>query len=158
MGILVPSRPYTLYAQITNPGAVTNFGVQAAASRALVLIRAQIEVAQAAIPTAAGARVQLVRKTAAPTWGTAVAASTFLNRDPSDADASFTAGHTASANGTDGDFIERGWRTDVGFDWDPTPEEYILIPAGTANGIALKHTVAPPAGVYDFIFTVHEIG
>lgn len=157
MGVTVHSRPYTVYAQITNPAAVTNFGVQASATKPLVVIRATIEVAQATIPTAAGARVQLVRKTAAPTY-TAIAATAFMNHDPSDSDASFTAGHTASANGTDGDLIEKGWRSDVGFDWDPTPEEYILVPAGTANGLAIKHAVAPPAGVYDFTFTVHEIG
>ena len=89
---------------------------------------------------------------------TAIAASTFLNHDPTDADASFTAGHTATVEGTDGRFIERGWRNDVEFVWEPTPEEYILVAAGVANGFAIKHSVAPPAGAYTFAFTVGEIG
>lgn len=155
--VLVPSRPYTVSVVITNPGAVTNLNVQASATNPLVVIRATISAAQSALPSAGGGRVRLVRKTVAPTV-TSIAASTFFNHDLSDIDATFTAGHTATAEGTDGDFIEKGWRNDTGFLWDPTPEEYILIPAGTANGLALKHNVAPPAGAYEFGFTVHAIG
>lgn len=116
-----------------------------------------IELAQATIPTSANARIRLVRKTAAPTV-TSIAASTFMNHDPTDSDSGVTAGHTATAEGTDGDFVERGWRSDIGFDWNPTPEEYIVIPAGTANGFGLKSNVAPPAGNYAFTITFHEIG
>lgn len=157
MAVLVPSRMYTVPALITNPGAVTNVVLMASATRPLAVVRVTIEAAAAALPSVAGARVRLVRKTSAPTV-TAIAASTFINHDPSDADAAFTAGHTATAADTgDGDFIERGWRSDVGFDWAPTPEEYILIPAGVTNGFAVKHAVAPPAGTYAFAITVHEI-
>lgn len=157
MSILVHSRPYSLATVITNPSTVSNFGIQASASKPLVVIRAWIRPAQSALPTAAFARVRLIKKTAAPTY-TSIAASTFINLDPSDADASFTAGHTASAEGTDGDFIEDGWHSNEGWDWDPTPEEYIMIPAGAANGLAIKHNVAPPSGAYAFGMTVHEIG
>lgn len=159
MGIYVPSQPYTISTVITNPGAVTNLNLQAAATKPFAVIRAKITLAQATIPTAANARVRLVRKTAAPTV-TSIAATTFIDQNPSDADASLTAGHTASAEGTDGDFIEEGWGTTTGWvwDWAPTPEEYWLIPAGTANGVGIKHNVAPPAGNYAFTFVVHEIG
>lgn len=157
--LVVPANVVDVAVTITNPGAVSNIGVQAAATKPLVIIRAFIELAQAAIPTGAHARVKLVRKTAAATY-TAIAASTFLNHDPTEPDASFSAGHTASVEGTDGDSIERGWgeRTGWVFDWNATPEEYIVVPAGTANGFALKHTVAPPAGVYSFVLTVGELG
>lgn len=157
MGILVPSHAYNVSQVITNPGAVTNLNIQASATKPLVVIRVLIELAQATIPTSANARVRLVRKTAAPTV-TSIAASTFINSNPSDSDASFTAGHTATAEGTDGDFVERGWRSDIGFDWNPTPEEYIVVPAGTSNGFGIKHNVAPPAGNYAFTIVVHEIG
>jgi hypothetical protein len=157
VGILVPSQPYTISVVITNPGAVTNLNLQAAATKPFVVIRARISLAQATIPTAANARVRLVRKTAAPTV-TSIAASTFVNGNASDADASLTAGHTASAEGTDGDFVEEGWRSDIGFDWAPTPEEYFAVPAGTSNGFGIKHNVAPPAGNYAFTLVVHEIG
>lgn len=159
MAVLVPARMYTVSTVITNPGAVTNIGVQASATKPLVVIRASIELAQATIPSAAHARIRLVRKTAAPTV-TSIAASTFMNHDPTDSDAAFTAGHTASAEGTDGDFVEHGWGANTGwvFDWAPTPEEYIVIPAGTANGFGMKSNVAPPAGNYAFVLTVHEIG
>jgi hypothetical protein len=158
MAVLVSSREYTVPIVITNPGAVTNLVVHAAATNPLVVIRAQISLAQATIPTAANARIRLIRKTAAGTY-TSVAATTFMNLG-NDADASFTAGHTATAEGTDGDFIEYGWGSSTGwtFDWAPTPEEYIIVPAGTANGLALKSNVAPPAGNYAFSFTVHQIG
>lgn len=157
MAVTVPSRSFTVDALITNPGAVTNLWFMASATRPLVVIRANIEPAQSAIPTAGGARVRLIRKTTAPT-GTAIAASANLNHDPGDADALFTIGHTATAEGTDGDFLERGWRSDVGFEWAPTPEEYIVVPAGTSNGFGIKHMTAPPAGVYAFTVTLHEIG
>lgn len=157
MAVLVPARMYTVSTVITNPGAVTNLNIQAAATKPLVVVRVLIELAQATIPTSANARVRLVRKTAAPTV-TPIAASTFLNHDPTDSDASATAGHTASAEGTDGDFIERGWNSSFGFDWAPTPEEYIVVGAGTANGFGVKHNVAPPAGNYSFAITFHEIG
>jgi hypothetical protein len=157
VAVLVPARMYTVPAVITNPGAVTNLNLQAHATKPLVVVRITIELAQATIPTGANARVRLVRKTAAPTV-TSIAATTFLNHDPTDADAGFTAGHTASAEGTDGDFVERGWYSSQGFDWAPTPEEYIVVPAGTANGFGIKHNVAPPAGNYAFAITVHEIG
>lgn len=157
--ISAPSRPYTVSVALTNPGAVTNLALHAAATRPLVVVRAQLELAQAAIPAAAHARVRLVRKTAAGTY-TAIAASTFVNHDPSDTDAAFTAGHTATAEGTDGDLAEFGWGANTGwmFDWAPTPEEYLLVPAGVGNGFAIKHNVAPPAGVYVFRVTAHEIG
>lgn len=157
MAVLVPSRMYTVSALITNPGAVSNLVIMASATRPIAVVRVGIEAAQAALPTAGGARLRLVRKTGAPTV-TSIAATTFVNHDPSDADAACTAGHTATANdANDGDFMERGWRSDVGFDWAPTPEEYILIPAGTSNGFAIKTTIAPPAGVYSFSVTFHEI-
>jgi hypothetical protein len=159
MGVLVHSRPYVIPITITNPGAVTNLVVHAAALKPLVIVRAQIELAQATIPTEANARIKLVRKTAAGTY-TSIAASGFTNLDSGDADAGFTAGHTASVEGTDGDGFERGWGASTGwvFDWNPTPEEYITIPAAVANGFAMKSSVAPPAGVYTFTLTVHEIG
>lgn len=157
MAILVPARMYTVSTVITNPGAVTNLNIQASASRPFAVVRVLIELAQATIPTSANARVRLVRKTAAPTV-TSIAATTFVNHDPTDADSSVTAGHTATVEGTDGDFIERGWNSGFGFDFAPTPEEYIVVPAGTANGFGVKSNVAPPAGNYAFIVTFHEIG
>lgn len=159
MAVLVPARMYTISKVITNPGAVTNLNLQAAATKPFVVVHARIELGQATIPGSANAQVRLIRKTAAPTV-TSIAASTFLNHDPSDSDAALTAGHTASAEGTDGRFIEKGWGAASGwiFEWSPTPEEYIVVPAGTGNGIGIKSIVAPPAGNYTFELTVHEIG
>ena len=157
MAVLVPARMYTVSVAITNPGAVTNLNLQANATKPFAVVRVKIDVAQSTIPTAAGARVRLVRKTAAPTV-TSVATSTFLNHDPTDADSGVTCGHTATVEGTDGDFLEEGWRSDVGYDFAPTPEEYVVVPGGTANGFGIKHNVAPPAGTYTFRITFHEIG
>lgn len=157
--LVVPANRADIPVVITNPGAVTNLNVQAAATKPLVIIRVKITLAQATIPTAANARVRLVRKTAAPTV-TAIAATSFLAKDPTEPDLSCTAGHTATVEGTDGDFLEEGWGSSTGwlFDWQPTPEEYIIVPAGTANGFGIKHNVAPPAGNYAFTLTVGELG
>jgi hypothetical protein len=157
--LLISANVVDVPITITNPGAVTNLVVHSAATKPLVIIRARIELAQASVPADAHARVKLVKKTVAGTY-TSIAATAFQNRDPNEPDPSFTAGHTASGEGTDGDGVEYGWgaRTGWTFDWAPTPEEYIIIAAGTANGFAMKHTVAPPAGVYTFSMTVGEIG
>jgi len=159
MAVLVPSRAYTVPVVITNPAAVANVVVHPAATKPLVIVRAQIKLAQAAIPSAANARVRLCRITSAATM-TAIAATTFVNHDPTVADATFTAGHTVSAGGTIGDFIEDGWGSTTGwsFDWAPTPEEYWVIPAGVANGFGIAHNVAPPNANYAFSITVHELG
>lgn len=160
MGVLVPSQPYTITQVITNPGAVTNLSIQAGAAKPFVVVRAKITLAQATIPASANARIRLVKKTATPTGLTSINVNTLIDNNPSDNDASFTVGHTATGEGTDADFLEEGWGSTTGwvFDWAPTPEEYIVVPSGTGNGIALKSNVAPPAGVYIFGFTVHEIG
>jgi len=157
--ITITSQPYTVSQVITNPGTVTNLVVHCAALKPLAIVRAKITLAQATIPTAANARVRMVQKTAAGTYSS-IAATTFVKGNPTDPDASCTAGRTATAEGTDGDFIEEGWGSATGwiFDWAPTPEEYILMPAGVANGFALKHNVAPPAGNYAFTIVFHEIG
>lgn len=157
MAVLVPARMYTVTVVVTNPGAVTNLNIQANATKPFAVVRCKIDPAQTSLVTDAGARIRLVRKTAAPTV-TAIAASTFLNHDPTDADSGATAGHTATAEGTDGDFIEEGWNARFGYDFAPTPEEYIVVPAGVANGFGMKSNVAPPAGAYTFKITYHEIG
>src|SRR5215216_3253289 len=157
MAITIYGRHYTIPAVITNPGAVTNLVVHAAATKPFVVIKCSIEPAQAALVTEAGVVTRLVRKTAAGTY-TSIAATTFLNHDPTDSDAALTAGHTATAEGTDGDFISRGWNSKQGFEWLPTPEEYVVVAAGVANGFALKSNVAPPAGIYAFNISVVELG
>ena len=156
MAITIYGGHYSVSQIITNPGAVTNLVVHAAATKPLVVIRAKIAPAQAALVTEAGCVTRLIRKTVAGTY-TAIAATLFFNHDGG-ADATFTAGHTASGEGTDGDFISQGWNSRQGMDWFPTPEEYITVPAGTANGLALKSNVAPPAGIYEFTMTCVELG
>jgi len=156
MAVTIYGEHYTVEALITNPGAVTNLVIHAAATKPVVLVRAKIRPAQAGLVTDAGCVCRIIRKTAAGTY-TSIAASGFFNHDGG-ADATFTAGHTASAEGTDGDFISEPWNSRQGMDWFPTPEEYIVIPAGTANGVALKSNVAPPAGIYAFTMTAAELG
>jgi hypothetical protein len=157
MAVTVYGRHYTIPVLITNPGAVTNLVLHAAATKPFVVIKCTIEPAQAGLVTEAGCVIRLGRKTAAGTY-TSVAASTFLNHDPTDSDAALTAGHTATVEGTDGDFISRGWNSKQGFEWLPTPEEYLVVPAGVANGFMMKSNVAPPAGIYAFNITVVELG
>lgn len=157
MPILTPARGYKIPVVITNPGAVGNVVIHPAALKPVLITAVRIEPAQAALVTDAGARVRLGRVTSAATM-TAIAATAFVNLDPTLADATFTAGHTVTAGGAIGDFVERGWRSVQGFEWFPTPEEYILCPAGVAGGFGVFHNVAPPAGNYSFEITAYEIG
>ena len=156
MGIQIYGAHYTVSALITNPGAVSNIVIHASALKPVVIINASIEPAQAALVTEAGCVVKLLRKTTASTV-TSIAASTFVVHD-NGPDASFTAGHTATVEGTETDFISRGWNSKAGFYWNPTPEEYILVPSGVANAFALRHSTAPPAGIYAFTITAVELG
>ena len=160
MGVLITSRPYTVSQVITNPGAVTSLHIQAPATKPLVVVRAKISLAQATIPAAANARVRLQQYSAAPT-STAIASTLFYNHDTVSGtlDSTATAGHTVSAGGTETDFIEEGWGSSTGwlFDWSPTPEEYIVVAAGTGNGFGIKNNVAPPAGNYIYAITFHEV-
>lgn len=157
MAVLTMGSHYTVSQVITNPGAVTNLIVHASATRPLAIVYAAIEPAQAALVTEAGAVARLVRKTAAGTY-TAIAASLFWNHD-NGSDALATAGHTASAEGTEATrIITKGWNSRVGMEWRPTPEEYIVLPAGVGNGFGIRSNVAPPAGAYNFVITFVEIG
>jgi hypothetical protein len=149
---------YTVSTLITNPAvSVGNLGVHCHATRPLWIIYISINPAQAALVTDAGCAVQLARKTTAAA-GTAITAATFMNHDGGGSDAGFTAYHTATTQGTTGDVIADGYNSRVGFEWRPTPEEYISIPAGVANGFAIIHTVAPPTGIYAFKMTCVEVG
>lgn len=152
----VRSDGYKISAAITNPGAVTNIQLTAHTNRTMVLTGVRIEPAQAALVTDAGARVRIGYKTATATGLTSIAATTFLALKQSDADAGFTCGHTATGEGTDGDFFERGWRSLEGFEWFPTPDEFMSCQG--AGIMMVKHNVAPPAGLYVFELTVHEVG
>jgi hypothetical protein len=112
VAITVFGRHYTVPALITNPGAVTNLVLHAAATKPFVVVRCSIEPAQAALVTEAGAVVRMTRKTAAGTY-TSIAASTFLNHDPTDSDAAMTAGHTADPGGVHRDSSGDGERVRV---------------------------------------------
>jgi hypothetical protein len=156
MGVDVRTRGYKVPVVITNPGAVTNVQITAQAARSVVITHIVIKPAQSALVTDAGARCRIGYKSATATGLTSVAATTFVALQQSDADSGVTVGHTATGEGTDGDFFEVGWRSLDGLDWFPTPEEYVSFPGG---GIfMIKHNVAPPAGVYAFEITLHEIG
>lgn len=149
-----PRGIYTVPVVITNPGAVTNVQITAAATKPALLIGVHIDLAQATLPTDANARLRFVQKTATATGLTSVAATTFVNISGAP-DATFTVGHTATAEGTDGDFFERGWNIRNGFEFFPSPEMYVYIPA--AGMLALKHNVAPGAAVYAFELTIAEL-
>lgn len=156
MSLQIRSRGYVIPVVITNPGAVTNVQLTAQTNRSMAVTRVEIEPAQAALVTDAGARVRIGYKAATATGLTSVAATTFLALQQSDSDSGITVGHTATAEGTDGDFFEKGWRSVEGLDWFPTPEEYISVPG--AGIVMIKHNIAPPAGVYAFKITAHEVG
>lgn len=156
MSVQVRTRGYWIPVVITNPGAVTNVQVTAAGTRSMVITAAKITPAQAAIVSDAGARVRLGYKTATATGLTSVAATSFLTLQQSDADSGVTAGHTATGEGTDGDFIEEGYYAREGLNWFPTPDEYMSVPG--AGIFMVKHNVAPPAGNYAFKILVHEVG
>jgi hypothetical protein len=157
MAINIFGGHYTLGVAITNPGAVTNLQVASSAAKAFALIAAAIEPAQAALVTEAGAVGRIVRKTVLGTGTTSIAASTWMNHDGGP-DSVLVGSHTATTEGTDTDLIPFGWNSKAGWYWTPTPEEYIICPVGVANGIAIKHATAPPAGVYVFRMTVVELG
>lgn len=126
--------------------AITIVQIKAGAATPLEILRAHIS--QGLSETSTEERIQILRKTAAAT----VTSFTPLKFDSNDraADAAggtAATGHTATAEGTDGDvLIDEGFNILSGWTWIPTPEERIFVPA--AGIIALKFPVAPASATW----------
>jgi hypothetical protein len=160
MSISVLGNTYTVRRTFTNPGAITLLQVAANAARPVVPLRAWVSqhAGTASTQIAAG----LVKKTAAATV-TAATAADFEKHLGVAANATFQlgtalSGHTATAEGTDGDVFNDEGLNVVGGGWVylPLPEERVCIPAGGIFG--LKLFVAPPAGTYRAGLVLLEIG
>jgi hypothetical protein len=152
------AREYTCTKEIVNPGAVTVLQIAAGTSMPHTLHK--VSVTQRTITTANQLGVQLVRKTAAATV-TAMANNTDVRRtDPGDAASSLQfgtalTGHTATAEGTDGEELDRqGFDVRNGYYYEPQPEDRLTIPGGGIWGI--KFSSAPPAGTYIAEYTISE--
>jgi hypothetical protein len=134
--------------------------LQIMAGASLVVFVRQIRIYQLAAATAAAIdAIEIVRLTTAGTGGTAI---TPAPRDSADAASGATAMTLPTVKGTEGTFIERAtaqWTQTIAtqsggkqavlvseFDWDDLRQKSVKIPAGTANGIAIKNPTARAAG------------
>ena len=160
MSINAAGNVYTFSRSFTNPGAVTLLQIAANAARPLVPLRAWVS--QHASVTSTQVAAELVRKTAAATVTAAVAADFKKHLPTQDANCTVQlgtalSGHTATAEGTDGDdFNAEGWNILNGWLYLPVPEERIVVPGGGIVG--LKLLVAPPAATYRAGITFVEVG
>lgn len=144
-------REYTLSVEVTNPTAVTSLQLAAGTAMPITIVAVAVE-ARAITGTAGNTGINLTRKTAAATVTAAVRGTHIFKDDPGDAADSLQlgtalSGHTATAEGTDGDIPRRfGFHTSTGLDRPLTRAERVTVPAGGIIG--LKWPAAPPAGTY----------
>jgi hypothetical protein len=151
------AREYVFERELVNPGAITALQIAAGTSMPLTIMRAKVTQRTSQTSTAVGA--YLVRKTAAATV-TAAVAGDLRKKDPGDAATSVQlgtalTGYAASAEGTDGDIIEReGFNILNGWYYEPQPELRDTVPAGGIIG--LKFSAAPPNGTYSVTIAFAE--
>ncbi len=146
---------YVARAAITVSTAITIMQIKAGSSRALDLIRASVS--QRGSTTSVQESLQILRKTAA---ATVTALTPVLLRGAGAADAAggvAATGHTATAEGTDGDILyQEGFNVLNGFLYLPVPEERPRVPAG--GFIALKFPDAPASQAWKIAMVFGELG
>jgi len=136
--------------------AKTLIQIKAGASSALELLRASIT--NTTVDASDSGSAEILRKTAAAT----VTSFTPLLYDPSDQAAkavggTTATGHTATAEGTDGDIlVDEGFNVLNGWLWLPTPEERITVPQGGI--IALKSGTTITSATLKALMVFREIG
>lgn len=149
--VLPGEYPYATYvistaSVITTTAAAHLLQIMAGASLNVRIRR--IKITESTPPAAVTAfPLQLVRLTTAGTGGTAITAAKY---DNADAAAGATGMTLPTAKGTEGTVVwdQTPWMGTTavpireGMDWLQTPNSKpIIIPAGTANGLAIKQTV-----------------
>jgi hypothetical protein len=147
---------YVVRAAITVSTAITVLQVKAGASRSFDLLRAWLT--QKGGVGSAQEEIEILRKTAAAT----VSAFTPVLLRPGDAAAdaaggTSATGHTATAEGTDGDIIiHEGFNVLNGWLYLPVPEERIRVPAGGI--LAMKFPSAPGSQAWKLGMVFGELG
>lgn len=134
----------------THSTAITILQLTAPSTASIEILRAWVS--QQGSTTSAQPEITLLRKTATAT----VTSLTPVKTHPQDVAADSTAGHTASAEGTDGDILASdGFNVLNGWLYLPVPEERITVdPSGI---IALKFVVAPASQSWHYGIIFREL-
>jgi hypothetical protein len=141
---------YTITAEAAQSTLITAIQITAGSGRPFYLAR--WAVSQRTSTSSAMAGINLLRKSAAATVTSITPAAT----GPNFPSAAATAGHSASAEGTDSTVLERrAFNILSGIEVIYTPEEMPIV-AGSGI-IALKWAAAPTSATYTFLMTIIEI-
>ena len=143
-------REYVARNSAIHAAAITILQLTAPAATSFDVVRAWVT--QSASTTSAQAVVQLNRKSAAAT----VTALTPVRLNTGDPVSVVTAGHTATAEGTDTDILIReGFNVLSGWLYLPVPEERITVRPGET--LALKFPTAPASHTWEYGITYIEV-
>lgn len=141
---------------VTIATAITALQLKAGTAGPIEILRASCS--QIGTVTSAQVSIALLRKTAAATVTIAVAGTHLVKTNPiaptANAELSTTAtGITATGEGTNGDIdVQRGFNVMQGFEWLPSPEERIIIPAAGFFAMTFFGTVPSATWYCDITF------
>ena len=141
---------YVIHADAAQSTLITALQVTAASGRSFYITRWAI--AQRTSTASAMVGINLLRKSA----GATVTAITPATLGPSFGAETSSAGHSASAEGTDSTILDRrGFNILSGLEVIYTPEEMPII--GSSGIVALKWIAAPTSATYVLSMTILEI-
>lgn len=144
------SGVYTVNIEATQSTLITALQLTAGSGRPLYIVRWSIT--QRSLTSSQMLAINLLRKSGAATV-TSVTPAAMSPNFPSTA---ATAGHSASAEGTDSTIIDRrAFNTLAGIEVLYTPDEMPVV--GSAGILAWKWVAAPPSATYVFSVTYGEI-
>lgn len=158
----VPCNIYTFRRTFTNPTAVTQLQIKAAAAKPIVILGFGAEAVSAiTIPASPVVGLQLGRIPTTFGTVTAAVAGDFSAENPGEGATAVqlgtaASGHTATVEPTYGDLWPYQWNLNGAGGRIYLPEERKIIAAAT--GVGLKSLVAPPAGTYWYWITYAEVG
>lgn len=152
---------YTLQEKINTGAAITLLQLLAGATTPFELLSARIT--QSSSTTSEQIEAQIVRKSAAATVTAAVIGTNLFKNRPGDPNPDLqlgtaATGHTATAEGTDGDEPgSGGFNILNGWLWEPIPKGRLIVRA--AGIIGVKFAVAPTSAQdYHVEMVIEELG
>ncbi len=151
---------HTLRNEMTVSTAITILQLLAGATMPFEILSAALT--QRGSTTSVQNAIAFVRKTVAATVTAAILGTTLFKNRPGDPNAALQltttgTGHTATAEGTDGDqVLKEGFNVLNGWKYLPVPEERIIVPS--AGIIGLKFLNAPASQTWLAEIVIRELG
>lgn len=150
---------YTLRKEIVIATAITALQLKAGANHGFEILEASVT--QRLSETSVQEAISLLRKTVAATVTAAIIGTDLFKHDPNAPNPELSlgtaaTGHTATAEGTDGDEIVRdGFNVLNGWSYQPVPSARVSLDPDAIIGLTFK-AVAPSSQTWLFSITIQE--